>query len=85
MELLGLALGLVAVIRSDQGDYRDSVAKYKQAIERDKAQAASMHITGTPSFIIGRTTPVGVDGIVVIGAYPFASFDAKLKELESAK
>ncbi|MCL5743673.1 MAG: DsbA family protein [Acidobacteria bacterium] len=62
-----------------------SSEKYKPSIEKDKALATSLHITGTPSFIIGKSTPAGVDGIVVMGAYPFASFDAKFKEFESAK
>lgn len=54
--------------------------KYKDAIERDKTEAASLKIGGTPSFIIGRSTPDGVEGEVVVGAQPLPVFEAKLSE-----
>jgi hypothetical protein len=30
---------------------------------------------------LGRTAPQGLDGILIVGALPFAAFDAKFKEL----
>jgi protein-disulfide isomerase len=38
-------------------------------------------ISATPSFVIGKTTAGAMEGVRVIGAMPFASFDAKLKEV----
>lgn len=39
-------------------------------------------VNGTPSFIIARTLPGDVvDGVKVVGAQPFASFDSQIKQL----
>jgi protein-disulfide isomerase len=58
-----------------------SSGKYREAIQKDLADAASLNVTGTPSFIVGRTTPDGVDGSLLVGAQPLAAFEAKFKEL----
>ncbi len=42
-------------------------------------------IRGTPSFVIGRAAGDGVDGVRVVGALPYATFDVKLKELLGAQ
>lgn len=55
--------------------------KYREAIQKDMAEASSLNISGTPSFIIGRSTPDGVDGAVMVGAQPLEAFEAKFKEL----
>jgi protein-disulfide isomerase len=55
--------------------------KYANAIQTDMALAAKIGANGTPSFVIGRSTPDGVDGELVIGAMPYQVFDQKLKEL----
>jgi len=59
--------------------------KHRQTIQNDVAEAASLNIGGTPSFVIGRSTADGVDGEVFVGAQPLAAFEAKLKEFESGK
>ena len=56
-------------------------AKYKPAVQKDLAEAAKLGVGGTPSFVVGKTTPDGVDGEVVVGALPFASFESKLREM----
>lgn len=58
-----------------------SSGKYRQAIQKDLAEAASLNISGTPTFILGRSTPDGVDGAMLVGAQPFEVFEAKIKEL----
>jgi protein-disulfide isomerase len=65
----------VATFRSclDSGRYKDAVAK-------DSKDADSLSISGTPSFVIGVSTPEGVDGVVFVGAQPFADFENKFKE-----
>jgi len=60
-----------------------SSGRFKQAIEKDAAEAGRLNISGTPSFVIGKTTAEGVDGTVVVGAQPLAVFEARFKELES--
>ena len=55
--------------------------KYKDAIQKDIQEAVKIGANGTPSFVIGKTTPDTVDGDLVIGAMPYQVFDEKLKEL----
>jgi len=55
--------------------------KYKTAVQNDLVEAMKMGATGTPTFVVGRTTPEGVDGELMIGALPFPMFDEKLKAL----
>jgi protein-disulfide isomerase len=47
--------------------------------ERQEGQAAG--ITGTPSFVLGRTTSGTFEGLRVVGAVPFATLDQKIREL----
>jgi protein-disulfide isomerase len=58
-----------------------SSSKFDEAIEADVGEAASLGLTGTPTFIVGRTTPGVLEGSVLVGALPYARFDAKLREL----
>ena len=57
-------------------------AKYTPVVERAMKQASALSITGTPTFIIGKSTREGVDGSLIVGAIPYASFEAELKKLE---
>jgi protein-disulfide isomerase len=55
--------------------------KYKNAVQTDVLEAMKIGANATPTFVIGKSTPDGVDGELVVGALPFIVFDAKLKEL----
>ena len=55
--------------------------KFQADISKDMAEAASVGITATPSFVIGKTSAGPMNGVRVIGAQSYAAFDAKLKEL----
>jgi protein-disulfide isomerase len=59
-------------------------SKYDAEIQAETAEGAKLGVGGTPSFIIGRTTATAVEGPMVVGALPYAQFDAKLKELLAA-
>jgi protein-disulfide isomerase len=54
--------------------------RYKARIERDMAQAESLGISGTPSFVLGRTTREGVEGNIIVGAHPPASFEKAIRQ-----
>jgi protein-disulfide isomerase len=72
------ALGL------DLRRFRDCVRenKYEPAIARNAAQAASLGVHGTPSFIIGRAAVDGeLAGVRVAGALPYEDFVAYLDQL----
>jgi protein-disulfide isomerase len=52
-------------------------------IDQDAKDAKAVRLTGTPSFIIGKTTGDEINGQVVIGAQPMKAFDAAIgKALE---
>ncbi len=56
--------------------------KYKPSIQNDVLEAAKIGADGTPTFVIGKSTPTGVDGEVLVGAQPYPAFEQKLKLLE---
>src|SRR5438094_2800126 len=55
--------------------------KYQAEIQKDLSEGSAVGIQGTPSFVIGKTSANGLDGVRFVGAQPYAQFDAKLKEL----
>src|SRR5581483_7650399 len=55
--------------------------KYKNAIQNDILEAAKIGADGTPTFVIGKSTPTGVEGEVLVGAQPYPAFEQKLKQL----
>ena len=76
-----------AGLKMDTGAFRSCLetGKYKEAVQSDVMEAMKIGANGTPSFVVGKSIPNGVDGELVVGALPYQVFDAKLKELEAAK
>src|SRR4051812_8445944 len=56
-------------------------AKYDAEIEAETAEGTRIGVSGTPTFVVGRTTPTGIEGPILVGALPYAQFDARLKGL----
>jgi len=59
--------------------------KYREAVQANVLEALKFDIRGTPSFVVGRSTPEGVDGEVVEGALPISEFAKRFAALEAAK
>jgi protein-disulfide isomerase len=57
--------------------------KHKSEILGDTEDAQALQISGTPAFVIGKTTAFGVEGYVTTGALSFAQFDSRLKASEA--
>jgi len=55
--------------------------KYKAAIDKDIAEGTAAGVTGTPSFVLGRVQNGKLEGVRMVGAMPYATFDAKIQEL----
>jgi protein-disulfide isomerase len=55
--------------------------RYAEKVKASTAVAGSIGISGTPSFVVGRSKGDMADGVKLVGAQPFAAFDQKLKEL----
>ena len=49
-------------------------------IDQDAKDANAVRLTGTPSFIIGKSDSEVIDGQVVIGAQPLKIFDAAINK-----
>jgi protein-disulfide isomerase len=77
-------VGFAGDLKMDTNAFRACVTseKYKKAVESDVVEAMKIGANGTPTFVVGKSTPEGVDGEVMVGAMPFAMFDDKLKSLE---
>ncbi len=59
--------------------------RFDAAIHKDATDAQAAGITGTPTFVLGRTTKAGVEGTVIVGAIPYADLDARLRRLLETK
>jgi protein-disulfide isomerase len=76
-------LAFAADLKLDVNAFRVCVEseKYKNAVQTDVMDAMKIGANGTPTFVIGKSTPDGVDGEMVVGAQPYPVFDQKLREL----
>jgi protein-disulfide isomerase len=57
--------------------------KYDAQIQAETDEGNRIGITGTPTFVLGLSTPDRLEGPVIVGAMPYRVFDAKLTELLS--
>jgi protein-disulfide isomerase len=48
--------------------------KYKAAVQADLMEAVKIGADATPTFVIGKSTPEGVDGELLVGLQPFSEF-----------
>jgi protein-disulfide isomerase len=55
--------------------------RYLDEIARDAKDAKSVSLTGTPSFIVGKTTSDVINGRAIIGAQPITQFEAAIDKL----
>jgi protein-disulfide isomerase len=55
--------------------------KFDAEIQSDMQDGARVNVAGTPTFVMGRTTGSSIEGPVLVGALPYAQFDAKLRQL----
>jgi predicted DsbA family dithiol-disulfide isomerase len=59
--------------------------KYKEAVQGDVLEAMKIGADGTPAFVVGKSTPDGVDGDMIVGAQPYSIFEEKFKQLGVTK
>lgn len=68
----------------DMGKYNDCMDsdRYVDEIDADTAAATAAGVQGTPGFVIGVLDDDGnVEGKLIAGAYPYASFEALIEEM----
>jgi len=79
---MGHILGFASDLKLDTLKMQDCINadKYKARVEKDVAEAMRIGASGTPAFIVGKSSGNGVDGELVVGALPFYMFEQKLKD-----
>jgi protein-disulfide isomerase len=76
-------LGFAGDLKMNTATLRSCIesGKYKNAVETDVMEAMKIGANATPTFVIGKSIPEGVDGELMVGALPFFMFDTKLRDL----
>jgi protein-disulfide isomerase len=55
--------------------------KYKADVQKDASEAAKLQISGTPTFVLAKSTKDKLDGVRLVGAQPFSAFQAAIEGL----
>ena len=55
--------------------------KYRAAIDQDIAEGSAAGVNGTPSFVLGRVENGKLQGVRMVGAMPYAQFEAKIQDM----
>jgi len=74
------AIELSKVLELDRKSFEACLSSnaHMDEIEKDMESAEQLQIDGTPSFVLGRTTAHGVEGVVLRGLMPFAQFETQI-------
>jgi len=59
--------------------------KYVPQLQKSLDDARALGITGTPTFVIGKSGGDTLEGVKVVGAQPYATFDSHIKGLLDGK
>ena len=59
--------------------------KYMPRLQKSLDDARALGITGTPTFVIGKSGGDTLEGVKVVGAQPYATFDSHIKGLLDGK
>ncbi len=79
-KLKTIATGLSLNLNSFESCLKDKAME--DEVKKDLADASAAGANGTPSFIVGKSTSNGtVQGSLVVGAQPFAAFEAVIDPL----
>jgi len=67
----------------DEKGFQSCVAsgKYKADVQKDANEAATLQISGTPTFVLAKSSKDKLDGVRMVGALPFAAFQAAIDGL----
>jgi protein-disulfide isomerase len=57
--------------------------KYKEAVQTDVLEAMKIGAEATPTFVLGKSTPTGVDGELIVGSQPYTEFVKAITRADS--
>lgn len=68
-------------INLNMTEFRSCISdkKYVDAVKKDMADAGTLGISGTPSFVIGKTDKNQISGVRIVGALPYSVFETAIK------
>jgi len=81
----------MASLAADAAGLKLDVKKFQECVESERTkndvqtdilEATKIGADGTPTFVVGKSTPAGVSGEVIVGAMPYGTFEQALKEAE---
>lgn len=72
-------------LQMDTKTFRSCVEsqKYKGAVQSDILEAMKIGAEATPTFVLGKSTPQGVDGELIIGSQPYSEFVKQISKIDS--
>jgi len=72
-------------LKMDSKTFRTCVEsqKYKESVQGDILEAMKIGAEATPTFVLGKSTPQGVDGELIVGSQPYAEFVKQISKLDS--
>jgi protein-disulfide isomerase len=59
--------------------------KYKEAVQTDVLEAMKIGAEATPTFVLGKSTPQGVEGELIVGSQPYSEFVKLISKLDGGK
>lgn len=76
-------VGFAREFKLDVDRFRSCIesGKYSEQIKNEILAARGVGAAATPSFVIGRSGPGGVEGELIVGAMPYAMVDQKVRAL----
>jgi protein-disulfide isomerase len=74
---------IATALHLDAGSFTECMAsdRHDAGIRADMTEARIVGITGTPGFVIGRSSDGNMSGSVILGAAPYSTFDSRLAAL----
>jgi protein-disulfide isomerase len=65
----------------DKGEFQACLSseKHKAEVQKDASEAATLQISGTPTFVLAKSSKDKLDGIRIVGAQPFVAFQAAIE------
>jgi protein-disulfide isomerase len=73
-------------LKLNMADFQKCVdaGNYTAAVQSDMREGSGVGVTGTPSFVLGKTGKDQLEGTLIVGAQPYAAFEAAINELLAA-
>jgi protein-disulfide isomerase len=73
-------ISYAGMVKLDDKKFRECVTfdKFRPEIDKDIAEATAVGVNGTPTFVLGRMKDGKLEGVRIVGAMPYADFDAKI-------